>query len=56
MSVVRIARKANWRKKKIGWTVRAANAVGRSPRLAVFAGLVAVLGGARGMQRRLRHG
>ena len=55
MELTRIARKLWWRKKKTGWTVRIARALGRNERIAVFAGLVALAGGARGLQRRLTH-
>ena len=43
MEVIRMARKLWWRKKKAGWTVRVTRA------------LVALAGGARGLQRRLSH-
>jgi hypothetical protein len=55
MDMIEMARKLWWRKKKVGWTVRLARTVGRSDRIAIFAGLVALLGGARGLQRRLSH-
>lgn len=56
MEMMRMARKLWWRKKKVGWTVRVARFFGRNERIALFAGLVALAGGARGLQRRLTHG
>ena len=56
MNVPKTVGKLWWRKKKAGWTVRAARYVGRSRRLAFFAGTVAVVGGAREAQKRLSHG
>ena len=56
MNVPKTVGKLWWRKKKAGRMLRAARYVGRSHRLAFFAGLVAVLGGARGAQKRLSHG
>lgn len=56
MQMTRMARKLWWRKKKVGWSVRLARALGRNERIALFAGLVALAGGARGLQRRLSHG
>lgn len=55
MDVLRVARKLWWRKKKVGWTLRTARFLGRSRRLAIFGGAVAVLGGARQAQKRLAH-
>jgi hypothetical protein len=55
MEMMRIARKIWWRKKKVGWTVRLARALGRNERIALFGGLVAIAGGARERRRRLTH-
>jgi hypothetical protein len=56
MDVRKIERKLWWRKKRAGWVTRFAGFVGRSRKLRLFAGLVALLGGARGAQKRLSHG
>lgn len=53
--MIGLVRKLWWRKKKIGWTARVARALGRNERIAIFAGIVALFGGARGLQRRLSH-
>lgn len=56
MTILKTARKLWWRKKKVGWTMRVARVLGRSQRIAIFAGLVGLAGGARGLRRRLIHG
>jgi hypothetical protein len=56
MDLVKTARKLRWRRKKAGWVTRFADFLGRSRKLTLFAGLVALLGGARGAQKRLSHG
>src|SRR5207302_729155 len=52
MDALAAVRKAWWKKKKAGWFVRTARFVGRSRNLTVFAGAVALLGGAREARRR----
>ena len=56
MDVAKTARKLRWRRKKAGRLMRFAGVVGRSRKLTLFAGVVALLGGARGAQKRLSHG
>jgi hypothetical protein len=56
MDVVKTASKLSWHRKKAGWLTRFAGFLGRSRKLTLFAGLVALLGGARGAQKRLSHG
>jgi len=56
MDVRKTARKLRWRRKKAGWVTRFAAFVGRSRRLTLFAGLVALLGGARGAQKLISQG
>jgi hypothetical protein len=51
-----LTRKLRWRKKKTSWMLRSARMAGRSRRLTLFAGAVALLGGAREAQRRLARG
>jgi hypothetical protein len=56
MDVRKTARKLQWRRKKAGWMTPFAAFVGRSKRLTLVAGLVALLGGARGAQKLITHG
>jgi hypothetical protein len=56
MNVPTMLRKLRWRRQKAGWLVRSARFVGRSRKLAFFAGLVALAGGAREAQKHLSHG
>src|SRR5205807_1645811 len=44
MDIVKTARKLRWRRKKAGWLTRFAGFLGRSRKLTLFAGLVALLG------------
>jgi len=53
MDALAAVRKVWWKKKKAGWFVRTARFVGRSRNLTLFAGAVALLGGAREARRRV---
>lgn len=53
MDALAAVRKVWWKKKKTGWFVRAARFAGRSRNLTLFAGAVALLGGAREARRRV---
>jgi hypothetical protein len=55
MGVLELARKLWWRKQKVTWTMRLARFFSRSRSVALFAGLVALIGGAREMRRRASH-
>jgi len=52
MDLVRLVRRLWWQKKEVTWTMRLARFLGRSRKLALFAGIVALLGGARELRRR----
>jgi hypothetical protein len=54
MSAIGVARNVWWRKKKANWFVRAARVAGRSRKLTLFGGAVAVIGGAGGVRRMVR--
>jgi hypothetical protein len=56
MNVLKTPRRLRWREQKAGWLTRSARFLGRSRKLAFFAGLVALFGGAREAQKRLSHG
>ena len=53
MDALATVRKVWWKRKKAGWFVRMARFVGRSRNLTLFAGAVALLGGAREARRRV---
>jgi hypothetical protein len=55
MGALALVRKLWWRKQKVTWTMKLARFFSRSRGLALFAGLVALLGGAREMRRRTSH-
>jgi hypothetical protein len=55
MSVPALMRKLWWRKQKVTWTTKLARYFSRSRSLALFAGLLAVLGEAREVHRRTSH-
>jgi hypothetical protein len=55
MAVPALMRKLWWRKQKVTWTTKLVRYFSRSRSLALFAGLVALLGGAREMRRRSSH-
>lgn len=53
MRVLSMVRQLWWRKKRVTWTVRAAEMLSRSRSLAILGSAVALLGGAREARRRL---
>jgi len=52
MAILKFLPRLWWQKKKVSWTVRLARSLSRSRTIALFAGAVAVLGGARELRRR----
>ncbi len=52
MGAIRAVRKLWWKERKVTWTMRLAGFFSRSRTLALLAGLVALLGGARQLRRR----
>jgi len=52
MEATRRLRKLWWRETKVSWGMRVARFLGRSRKLAFFAGAVALFGGARQLRRR----